>query len=130
VSYGFDAAAGTVWLEALVPPGPGAGELCRRHADAMRVPKGWWLQDRRSEPALFAAEPVVEGPPPAPIYRPRRRKTVTDPLPIPAADEPAPVATPAWTPAFDVGDDLDGLLDAKTPLLSRAFRREGGTRTG
>lgn len=28
---------------------------------------------------------------------------------------------PAWEARFDV-DDLDGLLDAKTPLLSRAFR--------
>ena len=28
----------------------------------------------------------------------------------------------AWTPRFDRDDDLDGLLDAKTPLLSRAFR--------
>ncbi len=32
-------------------------------------------------------------------------------------DEP----TPAWEPRFDV-DDLGGLLDAKSPLLSRAFR--------
>lgn len=29
--------------------------------------------------------------------------------------------TPAWEPRFDV-DDLGGLLDAKSPLLSRAFR--------
>ncbi len=28
----------------------------------------------------------------------------------------------AWSPRFDRDDDLDGLLDAKTPLLSRAFR--------
>jgi len=27
-----------------------------------------------------------------------------------------------WTPAFDEADDLDGLLDARGPLLSRAFR--------
>jgi hypothetical protein len=27
-----------------------------------------------------------------------------------------------WTPAFDDGDDLDGLLSARSPLLSRAFR--------
>jgi hypothetical protein len=29
--------------------------------------------------------------------------------------------TPAWEPRFEI-DDLDGLLDAKSPLLSRAFR--------
>lgn len=27
-----------------------------------------------------------------------------------------------WAPRFDRDDDLDGLLDAKTPLLGRAFR--------
>lgn len=27
-----------------------------------------------------------------------------------------------WTPNFDDGDDLDGLLSARSPLLSRAFR--------
>jgi hypothetical protein len=27
-----------------------------------------------------------------------------------------------WTPAFDDADDLDGLLSARSPLLSRAFR--------
>lgn len=33
-----------------------------------------------------------------------------------------------WTPAFDDGDDLDGLLAARSPLLSRAFR--GADRPG
>lgn len=28
----------------------------------------------------------------------------------------------AWTPSFDASDDLDGLLSARGPLLSRAFR--------
>ncbi len=27
-----------------------------------------------------------------------------------------------WTPSFDDADDLDGLLSARSPLLSRAFR--------
>jgi hypothetical protein len=31
-----------------------------------------------------------------------------------------------WKPAFDEGDDLDGLLAARSPLLSRAFRGERG----
>jgi len=39
-------------------------------------------------------------------------------------------ATPAgalnWKPAFDDGDDLDGLLAARSPLLARAFRGERG----
>lgn len=32
-------------------------------------------------------------------------------------EEPGP-----WTPHFDEADDLDGLLSARSPLLSRAFR--------
>jgi hypothetical protein len=35
--------------------------------------------------------------------------------------EPDAPVEPAWKPRFDV-DDLGGLLDAKSPLLSRAFR--------
>ena len=42
------------------------------------------------------------------------------------AVEPVPAEESAtvegWTPRFDRDDDLDGLLDAKTPLLGRAFR--------
>ena len=34
-----------------------------------------------------------------------------------AGDDPGP-----WSPAFDEADDLDGLLSARSPLLSRAFR--------
>ena len=141
VSYGFDPGRSTVWLEALLPDGPAAGALCRRHADAMVLPRGWWLQDRRSDATLFTAPE----PPPAAVYRPKRRRRRPDvpaPLPplsldpsvggatasteAPTADEAtAPAPLGAWAPAFDAGDDLDGLLAAKTPLLSRAFRQEG-----
>jgi hypothetical protein len=64
--------------------------------------------------------------------------TVVEPA-EPAAEEEPPVATghePAhadrehggtaeatpWTPTFDVSDDLNGLLAARSPLLARAFR--------
>jgi hypothetical protein len=131
VSYGFDSERRTMWLEAPAPDGPTAGVLCLRHAEAMVVPKGWWLQDRRTDAALFdppgAARPV-------PTYRakrPRRPSPVPkDPLPLDAdAAGPAVDADPApsWAPDFDAADDLHGLLDAKTPLLSRAFGRAGGT---
>ena len=140
VAYGFDPERSMVWLEVLGPAGPAAGALCRRHADAMVLPRGWWLQDRRSDAALFTA------PDPSPstaVYRPRRRRRPpADPAPLPLddttttaagadgigadaaalTDGPAPV--PAWSPAFDAGDDLDGLLAAKTPLLARAFRQD------
>lgn len=46
----------------------------------------------------------------------------------PAQSQPESVApssrvdAESWSPRFDRDDDLDGLLDAKTPLLGRAFR--------
>ncbi|MGB3734587.1 MAG: DUF3499 family protein [Ilumatobacter sp.] len=51
-----------------------------------------------------------------------------EPMPAdPSAADPA-VRSKAldWKPAFDDGDDLDGLLAARSPLLSRAFRGERG----
>lgn len=57
--------------------------LCRRHADAMVVPRGWTLDDRREPiPRLFMPRrpaPAVEPGPPPPA--PRRRR------PRPAAAE-------------------------------------------
>lgn len=40
--------------------------------------------------------------------------------------QPEPPVELNWKPAFDDGDDLDGLLAARSPLLSRAFRGERG----
>jgi len=38
-------------------------------------------------------------------------------------DDPEDIDDPGpWTPSFDEADDLDGLLLAQSPLLSRAFR--------
>ena len=37
------------WLEDLLPePEPSAHDLCPAHAEALRVPVGWTLDDRRS----------------------------------------------------------------------------------
>ncbi len=41
-------------------------------------------------------------------------------------DEPERPVELNWKPAFDDGDDLDGLLAAQSPLLARAFRGERG----
>ena len=129
MAYGFDPERSMVWLEVLGPAGPAAGALCRRHADAMVLPRGWWLQDRRSDAALFTApEPA----PPATVYRPRRRRPPpAAPAPLPldepdggATERPTDAVAPSWVPDFDAADDLDGLLAATTPLLARAFRQD------
>ena len=53
--YAIDAEHLTVWLEPFESVGAErAGVLCRRHADAMIVPLGWMLDDRRAHaPQLF-----------------------------------------------------------------------------
>ncbi len=121
------------------------GVLCRRHADAMVVPRGWTLDDRReAQPRLFRSSVDASGA----IARPKRRsRTVSanaanqlvEQLELAAAepDVAAPVdsavdgaqgtdgaddpSTP-WMPEFDNDDDLDGLLHVESPLLARAFR--------
>ena len=66
VSYGIDNAALLVWIDNRpIPERELAGRLCRRHADAISVPRGWTVDDRRlAVPQLFRqadmpqAEPV------------------------------------------------------------------------
>ena len=147
VAYGFDPARAVAWLEPYVAGGAGAGvhhgRLCRRHADAMVVPQGWWLEDRRSAEHLFATAPATRERPTRRPSRPARAGGEVVPLPLPttaeapvvleevAPDEEPVDATPpaAWTPAFVVDDDLDGLLNATSPLLSRAFGQVKGSGT-
>jgi hypothetical protein len=44
----YDYAARTAWVELLgVEAHPMAYDLCTAHADGLRVPQGWALQDRR-----------------------------------------------------------------------------------
>ncbi|MCO5332218.1 MAG: DUF3499 family protein [Ilumatobacteraceae bacterium] len=149
VTYGIDADHLTVWIE----PFDGAvafraGVLCRRHADAMVVPLGWMLDDRReAAPRLFKPRE------PAPLPRARGRRArhgrtkdadETGQLqlaPVADAGEDDPPAdsehaahvaehasgdapAEAWKPVFDQSDDLGGLLKAQSPLLSRAFGRK------
>ena len=114
------------------------GVLCRRHADAMVVPRGWTLDDRREpQPRLFRSSTDASGA----IARPKRRRSSgtrerVEQLELPAsgigsdapsdavdadADAAVEVSTP-WMPDFDSADDLDGLLHVDSPLLARAFR--------
>lgn len=63
------------WLAPLGDaPAPDPSVLCKRHADAMVVPRGWTLDDRReAQPRLFKprpAAPAASTPPPS-----RRRRS-------------------------------------------------------
>ena len=139
--------------------------LCQRHADAMVVPRGWTLDDRREPiPRLFMPRRVEPEPNPTtePTARASRRRPKgervdageqlqidgTDEIPRPtlADDEAASASESAtagaggasggepansgWRPDFDHADDLDGLLEVRSPLLARAFRGTGRPKAG
>ena len=138
--YGIDADHLTVWIEPFDDAvGYRGGVLCRRHADAMVVPLGWMLDDRREPvPRLFKPR---EAPAPAPAKSKAKRSkssgrdetgqlelgVVPDELVEESTPEPEVMmgsrGTAPWKPVFDQSDDLDGLLAVESPLLSRAFGR-------
>ena len=119
------------WLAPLADaPTPDANVLCRRHADAMVVPIGWTLDDRREQqPRLFKPRPAAA----AATVTPSRRKKKpnegeqlqidgTGEIPRPPAAAAPNEPVQAWQPEFDHDDDLGGLLEVSSPLLARAFR--------
>ena len=110
-----------------------ANVLCRRHADAMVVPIGWTLDDRREDhPRLFKPRPQATATAPASTRRKKSggKSAATEQLQIDGTGQiprPAEAAAPSeppqpWQPDFDTDDDLDGLLEVSSPLLARAFR--------
>ncbi len=53
----YDYGASTVWLDHLADePHPMTHDLCVAHADALSVPRGWVLQDRRSSVTSLFSE--------------------------------------------------------------------------
>jgi len=108
------------------------GDLCSRHAAALVLPRGWVLHDERA-PATWS--PVANG---TTADKESARVETAEPVAEPVA-EPAPEPQPAASsehvarsvPAQfgpndeddpDVEEALGEILDARTPLLQRAFR--------
>jgi hypothetical protein len=92
------------------------------------------LNDRRQDAALFsprsAATPIEKAKP----ARARRRRAVVPDTPTPEPiDESLPLDPVVESPVVEQGwawrvasmGDLDGLLNASTPLLARAFKQPG-----
>jgi hypothetical protein len=128
------------------------GDLCRRHAAALVLPRGWELHDQRTsgprlvEDVAVANRPIANGLPTRRV-RVRRRAPAREPERAPdqlPGFEPVVVSNgngnandhgaagsrsvPAQFGAND-GDEpelddvaLNTILDARTPLLRRAFR--------
>lgn len=146
MTYGFDAEHLMVWIDSYDRVVTGlAGVLCRRHADAMVVPLGWMLDDRRDPvPRLFksAAQPIVAVPRHRHTAGHHRDDTRQLELGVDDGESDSPTAFEQidgdagpidnevlpWKPAFDQTDDLDGLLEARGPLLARAFGGAGRRR--
>jgi hypothetical protein len=150
LAYGMRTEDLVFWLDVLAgAPSAESGVLCQRHGDSMTVPRGWTLDDLRDPDLhLFRPPPRPDGPA---TRRNRARprgddetgqlalgglvgiddesigNTVEESPPDEADSEvTSPSGALNWKPAFDDGDDLDGLLAARSPLLSRAFRGERG----
>jgi hypothetical protein len=107
MAYGFDVDRLLVWLAPRDPDADPAraGSLCKRHADAMVVPRGWTLDDRReSAPRLF--RPKADEAPAPPRRRTRRKKVAEPAADAVAAVVPQPTLTAAPAPApTEVPDD-------------------------
>jgi hypothetical protein len=138
MTYGFDAEQVMVWIDSYERVNTDrAGVLCRRHADAMVVPLGWMLDDRRDPvPRLFKAPAQATSAAPRQRRASRHHRDDTEQLELGAdlvgadieidvveieSDSAVVTEVLPWKPTFDQTDDLDGLLEASSPLLARAF---------
>ena len=140
VAYGFNTQILAVWLNGYDPNESfGTGILCRRHADALVVPRGWHIDDKReSVPRLFLAPAgeAAHGDTPsrgirrkAPKVQPqlftKESQEPVDDLPI--EDEPLMEETRAipWSPQLVAEAEVSVLSNDepnKVPsLLDRAF---------
>ncbi|MGZ8766361.1 MAG: DUF3499 family protein [Acidimicrobiia bacterium] len=114
----FDGEARVVWIDDLGEHKPAAACcLCRRHADTLTPPRNWELRDLRSK----AQSPVEQ----SPVERSTLVTIPNEPPPVPEpASAPVAVAaeaSPAWSPRLFASVDTGSVLDATSPLLSRAF---------
>jgi hypothetical protein len=130
----FDGQAGVLVLDTKIHEYGGSGVLCDRHAELLRAPQGWTVEDRRVvAPRLFPINRFEE---PVRSLTARAKRLLTPiaqhetPLPLqggpayelPSEYEDAPIDA-ARAVAIEVHPDQAtfDLPDQRTPLLARAF---------
>ncbi len=126
VSYGIDKIALTVWVDnRAIPEREHAGRLCRRHANALIVPRGWTLDDRReSIPRLFKAlaeEVAAQGNNTKRKSKPKR-KAVEPPLEPPTLFEASTPTSVVESPRNVDPDETQAI--PWSPRLSSVSRDE------
>ena len=130
-AYFLDSAELMMTLENYVPvDGMQVNGLCRRHADALVVPRGWRIEDKRENvPRLFPVTPPAEKPKVKSVEAKKtdlKKSRVKPPRPsifdeLKNDKELEETKAIPWSPQFDQTDDLGGVLRPKSRLLSRAF---------
>jgi hypothetical protein len=104
----FDGEARVVWIDDLGDDKPAAACcLCRRHADTLTPPRNWELRELRPKS-------------PSPTDRSSADHSVVT-IPDEAPPAPVPAEAAAWSPSLFATVDTGTVLDATSPLLSRAF---------
>ena len=98
------------------------GDLCAKHAGALVLPRGWRLHDERAP--IHFVQPVDE----RAIEVAAEIENAT-PVEVAAVDAPS-VADSEVDDDPTPSEHLATLLDARTPLLQRAFESAKATRTG
>jgi uncharacterized protein DUF3499 len=135
-TFTFDSDEKIVFLDAPNEGGARAGELCARHVRALAPPRGWQVVDRRDgncpvptpAPAAPSANTALAPAAPAPVPEPavaavaQTARVSAEIAPGTTVYVAAPPPPTPWHPRFERGDSLGGVLEADTPLLSRAFR--------
>ena len=119
VAYGFDAEQLVVWIDGFhAAQGARAGVLCRRHADAMVVPLGWMLDDRREPaPRLFK---VLPHEPPQPRSRRARapRDTTGEQLRLDPTMLDSIIDDDAAAVASLAEAEVEAVAEAETPVVA------------
>ena len=113
VSYGIDKAQLMVWVDnRAVPERELAGRLCRRHANALSVPRGWTIDDPQPPPVTRTKRVAAK-------KTERERPSLFEGNPDPDETQAIP-----WSPRLAKTVEQDDDQPTFGRLLGRAFGQQ------